>query len=917
MPTQINKLDPTVTLSLRGFDGFGANAAITKSSSTGFTVSGVFRAADDFAVLVLYDTDDFFEHPRNKYLPDPSLAGMVLEFDATFTNLQPLDSAKFPTIDWPYLDVAKWDGTRAQIVLFDNATQNGGTYSQASRVLTVAASPAVAFDRVTIWYENNAADFIAVGGETADTVASNLATQINGWADLEASASGPNITITARKPGRDGNMIRLYTQSKTATLQLSESIGQLAGGSSDATWHVRLDFSALGIDQVRQMWLTFAPALADSAAYADAEWTAVFTNWQITADPLGNAPLKVAGPGSVRVEETDAWCSFSGDSWTSTSGGGFYSQGFARVASAIGDSVTITYWCQQPHDLWIGTALYVDRGQVSILIDGAAQPNLDTFLNDLEPVVTRRKIASGLAAGKHTVTIALLSGLFYFDYLEAVVASDVPDALDPLPDLTAALDYDTDSTYKISPQRLLRTFDNLGLAGPMNLYLGVFWWNQRKAVGGNIPTVQIDFSQRTYSAGTGVGDGDQVFVVIGGQAFGKTVFPADDAASIAAHFAYFLNENSVGVWAAATGTGLTIANRSAGTAFSFTFSASVNLFGGGTADLAFIGELTGGVQPDWHVDPSQTPAIARGARDWQADLYSEVYSRGLTISTALSMELVFPPDDPAASQVWVQRWPDNVAVGTDTGFSSLVSMQCSFVSAVLAYHQAAFAAIAGLQLAAGLVPCVQFGEFSWWYFPDAAGMAFYDAETSAAAAVALGRPLHVFATPNDDPSANLADSQFIAGRLSTYVQNIVNFLRAAHPTILVEWLLPMDVNFPTVVGKFNLGGRLLYAVNVPGALISPATTPFDLLKIECLDFGAADRNMNLSAAALAFGRGQGWAKSQLRYLLPLENGGCPFLTELGLARGYGYPAVVLWAYDHLQLYGWDVRKIVEATAQVV
>ena len=137
MPTQLQKLNPLYTVHLRGVDAFGAMAAITGASADGFTVAGVFRDAADFAVLYIYDADDYFGHPRLKYLPDFDLSGLVLSFDVAYTGLQPLDSAKFPTIDWPYLDAILEDGSSAQISLIDNATQVSGNYLAAQTVLTV------------------------------------------------------------------------------------------------------------------------------------------------------------------------------------------------------------------------------------------------------------------------------------------------------------------------------------------------------------------------------------------------------------------------------------------------------------------------------------------------------------------------------------------------------------------------------------------------------------------------------------------------------------------------------------------------------------------------------------------------------------------------------------------------------------
>jgi len=86
------------------------------------------------------------------------------------------------------------------------------------------------------------------------------------------------------------------------------------------------------------------------------------------------------------------------------------------------------------------------------------------------------------------------------------------------------------------------------------------------------------------------------------------------------------------------------------------------------------------------------------------------------------------------------------------------------------YMGQAHAAMAGLMQAAGLTPKLQFGEILWWFQANASGMAFYDADTQAAAQSALGRALVAFHTPNDDPSINgYADADFLRTRLFNYV----------------------------------------------------------------------------------------------------------------------------------------------------
>ena len=139
LPERIHKLQPNRTIQLRGFDDLGAGAAVHSATANSFKASGVFRDPGDFAVLVLYDADNFYEHPSIKYLPDTNFAGVTLSFDVHYKGLQPLDSAKYPTISWPYLEVIRPDGTTAQVHLFDHATKVSGTYNKAHTTITVEA----------------------------------------------------------------------------------------------------------------------------------------------------------------------------------------------------------------------------------------------------------------------------------------------------------------------------------------------------------------------------------------------------------------------------------------------------------------------------------------------------------------------------------------------------------------------------------------------------------------------------------------------------------------------------------------------------------------------------------------------------------------------------------------------------------
>src|ERR1017187_10072349 len=114
---------------LQGFDGYGCTATLHDASDAGFTLSGVWGEQDDFAVLVLFDADNQFEHPAARYLPDFDFTGIGLGFTLAVDFCARIDCDLYPWIDWPYLNVLYTDGTEQQVRLSEYAT-GGGTLAQ-------------------------------------------------------------------------------------------------------------------------------------------------------------------------------------------------------------------------------------------------------------------------------------------------------------------------------------------------------------------------------------------------------------------------------------------------------------------------------------------------------------------------------------------------------------------------------------------------------------------------------------------------------------------------------------------------------------------------------------------------------------------------------------------------------------------
>jgi hypothetical protein len=932
----IYKLQPDRTLSLRGFDRRGAAAALHHASATGFQLSGVFRDFADFCVLTLWDADDQFGHYlAHKYLPDFDFSGMVLTFDVAASGVQPLDSPAYQWIPWRSLSYIRPDGSSGSIDLAAHITQVGGSLASATGVFTIATPGAVPGDRLTLWFQNIAFDYWpGLGGDTAAAVAANLATQINaytwtGYATwLSASSSANVLTVTAHPAGADGNRVTMYAISAGTNLTCNTPV-TFSGGTSAATWRVSIDFTALGIDQLRQAWLTIAPQLRPGA-YSDTEWSVTVSNWTVT-DPGGKRPLKIASPASsVRIGSKDAWVSYSGSSWIEEASNqpgvtGWFHRGFARRASSPGDSVTIQYSCQQIHDLYLGTSLYTDRGIATVSLDGDAATDLDGFILSAPngPIVTRRKLRSSVAAGTHTVAITLTGRqhaaiaswdanstgpYFYFDFIEAAVPGNVPDPAIIYGAVMPATDFDTDATYKLPPQRLVWQIAKLGFAGAMDHYLGVFWWAQRKRSGGAFPTWVLTFAGSWAS-------GDTAFLTIGGTTIGKSVFPADTAATIAAHFAYFINETFIGVQATAAAGVLTVSCRTP--VWTFTCTKSKSSSGGTIAESGSLN--SGGVEGDWVIDETVSPVLNRAATDWHADFWREVHARGWSAVAAFSIELVNPP------AAWAQRFADGTSVLTDTGFGGLQSTQCTFSSAVQQYLRQAYAEMAASMSAAGLTPWLQFGEVGWWFFPganpsDTKGMAFYDPDTGAAALSALGRPLAAFTHPGDDPAVNgYADANFLRERIKTHIDAIRTYVLASVPGAKFELLWPLDVDYPSTTARAQLGGRLLRYVNFPIEYQAQSGSGLDRLKIEGLAFGATERNYDEARQAIAFPVTSpcAWPAAAIAYLVPLFNGGCPWPREYLAAVNAGVPRINLWAWDHLALLSWPVPLPVNRSRAVL
>ena len=78
--------DPRRNFQTQGFTGRAATTTIHDASATGASISGIFQAAEDFAVLGLYNAYDYYNHLRLKHLPRTDLSALTLRSISSTTT---------------------------------------------------------------------------------------------------------------------------------------------------------------------------------------------------------------------------------------------------------------------------------------------------------------------------------------------------------------------------------------------------------------------------------------------------------------------------------------------------------------------------------------------------------------------------------------------------------------------------------------------------------------------------------------------------------------------------------------------------------------------------------------------------------------------------------------------------------------
>ena len=134
--------DPRRNLHLQGFSARGATTTLHDATETGVTISGIFQAAEDFAVLGWWNACDYFNHLRLKHLPKTDLSGFKLEFDIeydqTLDGAIRLDAAKYPSVSWDAMAFVTGAADTDEVRLLDHATVVSGSNTAATVLMDVS-----------------------------------------------------------------------------------------------------------------------------------------------------------------------------------------------------------------------------------------------------------------------------------------------------------------------------------------------------------------------------------------------------------------------------------------------------------------------------------------------------------------------------------------------------------------------------------------------------------------------------------------------------------------------------------------------------------------------------------------------------------------------------------------------------------
>jgi hypothetical protein len=881
------------------FEQPSAIAAMSDATADSFRLSGEWRQQFDWAV-VEWNRYNPIDHPLWRNLPDGNLAGLVLQYDERRENCMPIDSMLFPTVEWDQLRVWTQQGAHLgfhRVPLLPYAQPIEGAYQPATCSFTLTGMPATG-DYVGLSWQTEHRTHQTFANETPETVIQALADGFNTFpGGIEATAFGNTIELRYvgfpdqpgyRPPGANGNRVGVYSYVQgSGSLSWDAPYAVMSNGSSPTRWRVTLPFSDIADHQgqtidwanVRKMRWTYAAPLSEGA-YAQTEFLVEVGNWSVSG---GNTLYTFPGAGSRRIEDDSASLEYDG-AWEW--GKGNFSGGSIRWSSDHNARVVCRYFHPGPHELVLGSRAHAQGGTADVLINGVPTVTEHLWVPGEDALVRRR--LTMMPPGSHEIEIrkAADASRLYFDFLEIVQEETefIPLPLDP--QLSLSTDWDTDHSLTIAPERTVALLRRLGFGGRVNHYVGAMWFYRMHNPENVFAEGAVTFSGSPVFGGT-------TELRIGNVDYGTefdTVFAhlnriADTAETIALAFALRINDGSTAIRAEADGATLRIYARvlgSEGNKVTITASPTLGTFAAITSGAT----LQGGQDGQWRTDLDAVPHLNRAHRDWHRSFFAALASEGIDCVTAYSSELRH--GDPSAQADIAQRYWDGSPVLLNTP-----AIQTNFSQRCLNYWKEVHRESALLMELGGLVPYMQLGEVQYWYFPNASGMPYYDADATSSFQAQFGRPMARIVDQYQSPAPYNDELNFLRNRLGSFCTALIDHVRAHHPATRFEVLYPPDVNDSPI-------GEL---VNFPADSWNPQR--LECLKTESFIFTLTS-NLEKSRITIDTSAQKGFPIGKRAHLVGIWDYTSSWRKEIFLAVDQGLESVTLFALDQMCLIGFRV-----------
>lgn len=927
MSETLTKLRPDRDLQCY-FQQPSAIAALSETSSTGFTLSGSWRQQFDWAV-VEWNRDNVFEHPQLRNLPDGDLSGITLSYTETRDNCIPLDSTISATVPWPSLRIWADKPDPYEVPLANyTTTPAAGTPASATFTLCGNVSPG---DLVQLlWEDEHYYTTMNDGDDTLALAANRIAYAINQSSKIvTANVDGAAIKLTVNSScapyaGSNGNRLGAYgtVSGIGGTAYWSPASQYFTGGQSALTRSFTIPFGYLYCDaaktqkvptnNVRMMRWTYAADL-QPGAYQRQEFSVIFTNWTVTGSGL---TYSVAGPGSRRIEDSSTDLLYStnvGPDWFSSSGN--FSAGTITSTDRHLATCTYEFNAGRTFDVYIGTRRGSNCAVLTATLDGVQFPPVD--LNDGMEDFLVRLPAGTVQPGNHTLVIQHTGGpgtCLWLDFIDLAVPTGQLPTFEACPSMTLATDWDTNHSIALAPERTAWLINQLGFTGRANHYAGALWFYELVRAGHSYATATIQFGGVANAGDTTTLSINFVGSTQPATQISHKHWYGDTTETVAKALELRINSGYTAIWATASATTLTIQSRMMGaegnsitvgvtTGPSMMAPAFLQLSGGVDGAGDGIGDILAAAHPldpdwtqkwtayaatnrGWRTDPTATHRINRAARDWSRSFFKALKSYGIEVTAAFSTELQH--GDPSTAAGIAQRYPSGTATVVTTP-----ALQTNFSPKSLAFWQQTYADMAQIMVDAGQKPYLQFGEVQWWYFADdGSGLPFYDDYTKSQFAAKYNRPIDTIISNTVDPASYPQVAEFLPSLIGAFTLAIQEFVRQSQPAARFEVLYPCDTNnYPFTA-----------VANLPVA--DWTTSTLDCFKTENFSFTDA-RNLELARGAVTFPSTLGFTPSRSSHLVGISDPTAPWQQEAAITTNAGLESVVLFALDQYCLIGYQ------------